>query len=133
MIIIIIIIITTTTTTIIIIVVFQGLGLLACSDSELIFSEIYGSIYTVGRTPWTGNRPDARPLHKQDNTNTEKRGQTSMPRGGFEPTIQVFERPKTVRQPTNSLNRGQLFKWSRNFSLTWNAKFHQGQSHWIVC
>jgi hypothetical protein len=29
--------------------------------------------------------------------NTEKRGHTSMPRAGFEPTILVFERLKTVR------------------------------------
>jgi len=29
--------------------------------------------------------------------NTEKRGHTSMPRAGFEHTIPVFERSKTVR------------------------------------
>jgi len=29
--------------------------------------------------------------------NTEKRGHTSTPRVGLEPTIPVFERPKTVR------------------------------------
>jgi hypothetical protein len=29
--------------------------------------------------------------------NKEKRGHTSMPRAGFEPTIPMFERPKTVR------------------------------------
>jgi len=29
--------------------------------------------------------------------NTEKCGHTSMPRAGFEPTIPVFERSKTVR------------------------------------
>jgi hypothetical protein len=29
--------------------------------------------------------------------NKEKRGHTSMPRMGFEPTIPVFERPKAVR------------------------------------
>jgi hypothetical protein len=27
-------------------------------------------IYTVGRNPWTGDQPDARPLPAQDNTNT---------------------------------------------------------------
>jgi hypothetical protein len=37
----------------------------------------------------------ARPLPTQDNTNTEKRGQTFMPRVGVEPTIPVFERTKT--------------------------------------
>jgi hypothetical protein len=48
---------------------------------------------TLGRTPWTGDQSVARPLPKQDNTNAE---QTSMPLVGFEPTIPVFERAKTV-------------------------------------
>jgi hypothetical protein len=34
--------------------------------------------------------------------NTEKRGHTSMPRVGFEPTIPVFERQKTVRASDRS-------------------------------
>jgi hypothetical protein len=41
-----------------IIVVLQGLGLLACSGSQSIF----WMYRTVGRTPWTGNQPEARPL-----------------------------------------------------------------------
>jgi hypothetical protein len=28
-------------------------------------------LYTVGRTPWTGDQPVARPLPTQNNTNTE--------------------------------------------------------------
>jgi hypothetical protein len=28
-------------------------------------------LYTVGRTPWTGNQPVARPIPTQNNTNTE--------------------------------------------------------------
>jgi hypothetical protein len=51
-------------------------------------------LYTVCRTPWTGDKPDARPLATQENTNTEQT-QTSMPWVGFEPTISVFERAKT--------------------------------------
>jgi hypothetical protein len=53
------------------------------------------NLCTVGRTPWTGDQPVARPLpthagqHKQN-----KRTQTSMPRMGSEPTIPAFERPK---------------------------------------
>jgi hypothetical protein len=35
---------------------------LACSGFRTNFSEPYESIWTVGRTPWTGDRPDARPL-----------------------------------------------------------------------
>jgi hypothetical protein len=29
-------------------------------------------LYTVGRTPWTGDQPDARPIPIQHNTNTEQ-------------------------------------------------------------
>jgi hypothetical protein len=53
--------------------------------------------YTVGRTTWTGDQPVKRPLsahirqHKED-----KRTQTSMPQVGFELTVSVFERTKTV-------------------------------------
>jgi hypothetical protein len=53
-------------------------------------------IYTVGRIPWMGDQPLSRPLPTQDNTNTSKRTQTSMPKVRFEPTIPVFERTKTV-------------------------------------
>jgi hypothetical protein len=44
-------------------------------------------LHTVGRTPWMGD-------HATYTQN--KRGQTSMPRGGFEPTTSVFEQAKTV-------------------------------------
>jgi hypothetical protein len=53
---------------IIVVVVFQGLGLLACSGFRTYFSETYESIWTVGKTPCAGDRPDARPLPTQDNT-----------------------------------------------------------------
>jgi hypothetical protein len=54
-------------------------------------------LYTVGRTPWTGEQPVARPLPVQRTTKTQnKRTQTSMPRVGFERTTPVFERAKTV-------------------------------------
>jgi hypothetical protein len=72
----------------------QGLGLMACSDSEFNFSE-FMNLRTFSWTPWMGDQPNARPLPTQDNTtqyNTEKRGHTSMPREGFEPAIPVFER-----------------------------------------
>jgi hypothetical protein len=54
-------------------------------------------LYTVGRTPWTGDQPVARqqPTHRTTQTQN-KRTQTSMPRVGFELTIPVFERAKTV-------------------------------------
>jgi hypothetical protein len=53
-------------------------------------------LYTVSRTPWTGDQPVARPLPTHRTTQKNKRTQTSMPRVGFEPTIPVFERSKTV-------------------------------------
>jgi len=47
---------------------------LACSGSEFIFWNLW-TYWTVGRTPWTGDRPDARPLPTQDNT-TQKNADT---------------------------------------------------------
>jgi hypothetical protein len=54
-------------------------------------------LYTVGRTPSTGDQPVARPLPTHRTTQTQnKRTQTSMPWVGFEPTIPEFEWTKTV-------------------------------------
>jgi hypothetical protein len=55
------------------------------------------STYTVGRTPWTGDQPVARPLPALRTAQTQnKRTPTSVPQMGFEATIPVFERAKTV-------------------------------------
>jgi hypothetical protein len=52
--------------------------------------------YTVGRTPWTSDQPDARPLPTHRTAQTQnKHNQTSMPRVRFDPRIPVFERTKT--------------------------------------
>jgi hypothetical protein len=62
------------------------------------FSGVGFSFYLwhlVGLLGW-GISPAPRPLPTQDNTNTENRRHTSMPRAGFEPVIPLFERPKTV-------------------------------------
>jgi cytochrome bd-type quinol oxidase subunit 1 len=49
------------------------------------------SFYTVGRTPWTGYQPVARPLPAYRTTQTQNKcTQTSMPQVGFEPMIPVF-------------------------------------------
>jgi hypothetical protein len=54
-------------------------------------------LYTVGRTPWTGDQPVERPLPIHRTTQTQNKStQTSMPRVGFESMIPVFERAKTV-------------------------------------
>jgi hypothetical protein len=53
-------------------------------------------LYAVGRTPWTGDQPVARPLPTHKTTQTKnKRTQISMPWVGFEPTIPASERAKT--------------------------------------
>jgi hypothetical protein len=53
--------------------------------------------YIVGKSPWTGDQPVARPLLARRTTqNQNKRTQTSMPWVGSEPTIPVRERSKTV-------------------------------------
>jgi hypothetical protein len=55
------------------------------------------TLYTVGRTPWTGAQPVARPLSTHRTTQTQnKRTQTSVPQVGFEPTIPAFEWANTV-------------------------------------
>jgi hypothetical protein len=63
---------------------------------ELFVSLQFLNPKTDGRTVWKGDKPVARPLATQDNTTQNKRTQTSMPRVGFEATITVFERAKTV-------------------------------------
>jgi hypothetical protein len=53
--------------------------------------------YTVGRTPWTGDQPVARPLLTHRITQTQNKcTQTLTPWMEFEPTIPAFERAKTV-------------------------------------
>jgi hypothetical protein len=57
----------------------------------------FHNLYTVGRTPWTGDQPVARPLptHRTIETQNE-RTQTFMPWVEFEPMTPVFERAKIV-------------------------------------
>jgi hypothetical protein len=61
---------------------------IVCSRTEATeFSLVYSPLlilYTVGRTPWKGYKPVARPLPTQRSTQTEH---TCMP---FEPTIPVL-------------------------------------------
>jgi hypothetical protein len=53
--------------------------------------------YTVGRSPWTGDQPVARPLPAHRATQTQnKRTQTSMLQVELEPKIPVFERARAV-------------------------------------
>jgi hypothetical protein len=55
------------------------------------------NLYTVGRTPGTGDQPVARPLPTHRTTQTQNKcKKTSMHGVGFEPMIPVFEWAKTV-------------------------------------
>jgi hypothetical protein len=74
-------------------------------------------IYTVGRTPWAGDQPIARPLPTHRTTQTQnKRTQISMPRVGFEPKIPVFERVKTVHALERETNLIGLFTYYSDFA-----------------
>jgi hypothetical protein len=61
------------------------------------FLQFRNLFYTVGRTPWTGDQPVARPLYTHRTTQTQnKHIQTSMPSVGFESTSPASETAKTV-------------------------------------
>jgi hypothetical protein len=69
---------------------YSSLLNLGCFFSFLIF-------YTVGRIPWMGDQPIARPLPAQRTAQTHNKcTQISMPQVGFEPTIPAFKWVKTV-------------------------------------
>jgi hypothetical protein len=55
-------------------------------------------LYTVRRTPWTGDQPVARPLPTHRTIQAQnKRTQAPMPRVGFKTTTPAFMRAKTFR------------------------------------
>jgi hypothetical protein len=61
-------------------------------------------LYTVGRTPWTGDQRVVRPLPTYRTTQTQnKRTQTSLPWEVFEATIPAFEGAKTDRALVRSV------------------------------
>jgi len=51
--------------------VFQRLGLLTWPSSEFIFWNLW-NYWTDGRTPWTGDQPDARPVPTHRTTQQRK-------------------------------------------------------------
>jgi hypothetical protein len=70
-------------------------------------------LYTNGRTALTSDQPVARPLPTHKTTQTQNnRRQISMPWVGFESTIPVFERAKTV----HALDRAATVIGLRNLS-----------------
>jgi hypothetical protein len=63
-------------------------------DSDLT-SEITNPFRYFDRTPWTGDRPIAKLVPTQHST--DKCVHITIPRTGFESTISVFGRSKTIR------------------------------------
>jgi hypothetical protein len=61
-------------------------------------------LYTVGRTPWTGDQPVARPLPAHRTAQTQnKRTQTSMPRVEYQPTTRVQASENISWQPAQPM------------------------------
>jgi hypothetical protein len=75
--------------------IFFPLWLYSPLDLRSFFSFLI--LYTVGRTPWTGDQTVARSLLTHRTTQTQNKGtQIYIPRMGFKPMIRVFEQTKTV-------------------------------------
>jgi hypothetical protein len=94
-------------------------------------------LYTVGRTPWTGNQQIGRPLATHRTTQTQnKRTQTSMPWVGLEPTIPAFGRTKTVHvlDCVATLIGLKLNIWLKVFigpqQWKWYLQRHDACSNW---
>jgi hypothetical protein len=87
----------------------------------------FAILYTIGRTPWTGEQPVARPLPAHRAAQTQnKRIQTSMPQVEFEPTIPVLERAETV----HALDRAvTVIGFARNTCPQLHEKFCKDISH----
>jgi hypothetical protein len=77
----------------------------------ILTSEIYEYIWTFGRTPWTGDQPDARPLSTQDNI-TQKNADTHICASGgiqtHDPSV------RTVEDCTCLRPRGH---WDRDYDV----------------
>jgi hypothetical protein len=72
-------------------------------------------LWTVGRTPWTGVQPVARPLPTQGNTNIEETRTDILV--GSEPTIPVFEWAKAFYALDRSVTVTGKFRALMSFFL----------------
>jgi hypothetical protein len=64
--------------------------------SAELTSEAMSFVSYFGTTPWTAGSANARPVPVQHSNHR----QTSMPRAGFEHTVQMWERSKTIYTAT---------------------------------
>jgi hypothetical protein len=79
---------------------------LACSGSEFIFWNLW-IYWTVGRTPWTGDQPDARPVPIQRITQHRKTP-TRIPASSG-----IRTHDPSVRAAEDSAWLGPLGQWNR--------------------
>jgi hypothetical protein len=83
-------------------------------------------LYTVGRTPWTGDQPVAKSIPRQNSTIKNKRAQTSIPRVGFEPTTPAFERAKRIHTLEHAATAiGVLHQLSEIMKTSLSANINQ--------
>jgi hypothetical protein len=97
----------------------HGLGSLTWSYSELT-SETMNPLRKFDRTFSRGIGP-SQGLYHREQQNTEIRRHTSMLRAGFEPTIPVFRRSKTISNLDSAITE-TAYCWY-NF-ITWNTYFY---------
>jgi hypothetical protein len=88
-------------------------------------------LYTIGRTPWRGDQPIARPLPIHRTTQTQnKRTQTSIFWVGFKPTAPAFERAKRVHALDRAatmigVKRYNRYKMSDDAVTVWEKTFRK--------
>jgi hypothetical protein len=91
-------------------------------ESLLLFQLL--NLHTVGRTRWTGDQHFATPLVTHKTTHTQNKStETCMPWVGFEPTIPVFERGKTVNalgRATTVIGTQELYSRFINTNIKYN-------------
>jgi hypothetical protein len=89
---------------------------------RIYFSEIYESIWTVGRTPWTGDQPGARPLTMHRTTQHRKTRTHIHASSGFrnhDPSVWAAEDSPCLR-PLGHWDQLSYQLWSRIYArLTW--------------
>jgi hypothetical protein len=90
---------------------------LACFPLKLICK--YGSCRQLVGLLERVIGPVTKPLLTQDDKNTEKRGKTSMPRVGFEPTIPVCEWTKTFYALRQRCRCDRLFPKCNSETSKW--------------
>jgi hypothetical protein len=84
-------------------------------------------LYTVGRTPWTGDQPVARPLPTHRTTQT----QTSMLWVGFEHTIPAIERENAVHAWDRAATAIGLLRFCWLSLCLTKALRHEGVWEWM--